>query len=119
GHATPDGVRNLIRFARNLIEGTGVKVGIDWHGHNDRGLALPNSIFALEYGADRVHGCVLGIGERVGNAPLELILLNLKLLAELGDRDLSRLTLLCQVVSRAVRMPIPVNYPLVGSDAFR
>ncbi len=119
GHVTPDGVRNLIRFTRNLIDGMGAKVGIDWHGHNDRGLALPNSIFALEYGADRVHGCVLGIGERVGNAPLELILLNLKLLGELGERDLSKLTLLCQIVSRAVRMPIPVGSPLVGADAFR
>ena len=119
GHATPDGVRNLIRFTRNLIEGTGAKVGIDWHGHNDRGLALENSLWALEYGADRVHGCVLGIGERVGNAPLELILLNLQLLGDLADRDLSKLALLCQVVSRATRFPIPVNYPVVGQDAFR
>ena len=119
GHATPDGVRNLIRFTRNLIDGAGAKVGIDWHGHNDRGLALENSLWALEFGADRVHGCVLGIGERVGNSPLELILLNLKLLGELGERDLSKLTLLCQVVSRATRFPVPVNYPVVGADAFK
>ena len=69
GHVTPDGVRNLLKFTRHVVEGTGADVKIDWHGHNDRGLALANSIFALEYGADRVHGCVLGIGERVGNAP--------------------------------------------------
>lgn len=119
GHATPDGVRNLIRFTRNVIDGTGVQVGIDWHGHNDRGLALVNSVWALEHGADRVHGCVMGIGERVGNAALELILLNLKLLGDLRDRDLSKLALLCQVVSRATRFPIPVNYPVVGQDAFR
>ena len=119
GHATPDGVRALIRFARNLIEGTGVKVGIDWHGHNDRGLALENSLWALEYGADRVHGCGLGVGERVGNAPMELILLNMKLLGELEGQDLSKLLLYCQTVSRATRFPIPVNYPLAGSDAFR
>ena len=78
-----------------------------------------NSIFALEYGADRVHGCVLGIGERVGNAPLDLILINLKLLGELGERDLSRLSALCQKVSKATRFPIPINYPVVGEDAFR
>lgn len=119
GHATPDGVRNLIRFTRGVIEGTGADVKIDWHGHNDRGLGLVNSIFALEYGADRIHGCVLGIGERVGNAPLDLILINLKLLGELGDQDLSRLSALCQKVSKATRFPIPINYPVVGEDAFR
>jgi len=119
GHATPDGVKNLIHYTRNVIEGTGADVKIDWHGHNDRGLGLVNSIFALEYGADRVHGCVLGIGERVGNAPLDLILINLKLLGELGEQDLSRLSALCQKVSKATRFPIPINYPVVGEDAFR
>lgn len=119
GHATPDGVRSLIRFTRNLIDGTGAKIGIDWHGHNDRGLALENSLWAVEFGADRVHGCGLGIGERVGNAPMELILLNMKLLGELEGRDLSKLLLYCQTVSRATRFPIPVNYPLAGGDAFR
>ena len=119
GHATPDGVKNLIQFTRHVIEGSGAKVKIDWHGHNDRGLALANSIFALEYGADRVHGCILGIGERVGNAALDLILINLKLLGELGDQDLTKLSALCQKVSKATRFPIPINYPVVGEDAFR
>lgn len=119
GHSTPDGVKNLIQFTRNLIKGTGVDVKIDWHGHNDRGLALVNSIFALEYGADRVHGCILGIGERVGNAPLDLLLINLKLLGELEGRDLSKLSALAQKVSRATRFDIPISYPVVGEDAFR
>jgi 2-isopropylmalate synthase len=119
GHATPDGVHNLIQFTRHVIEGSGAKVKIDWHGHNDRGLSLCNSIFALEYGADRVHGTILGIGERVGNAPLDQILINLKLLGELGDQDLTKLSALCQKVSKATRFPIPINYPVVGEDAFR
>jgi 2-isopropylmalate synthase len=119
GHATPDGVKNLIQFTRHVIEGSGAEVKIDWHGHNDRGLSLANSIFALEYGADRVHGCILGIGERVGNAPLDQILINLKLLGELGDQDLTKLSALCQKVSKATRFPIPINYPVVGEDAFR
>ncbi|MCS6798803.1 MAG: LeuA family protein [Myxococcota bacterium] len=118
GHVTPDGVRNLITFTRHVIEGTGANVKIDWHGHNDRGLALANSIFALEYGADRVHGTILGIGERVGNAPLDLILVNLRLLGEL-DRDLGKLAALCDKVSKATRFPIPINYPVFGEDAFR
>lgn len=119
GHSTPDGVRNLIRFTRHVIEGTGADVKIDWHGHNDRGLGLVNSLFALEYGADRVHGCVLGIGERVGNAPLDLLLINLKLLGALEGHDLSKLAALAAKVSAATRFPIPINYPVVGEDAFR
>ncbi len=120
GHATPDGIRNLLRFTRNLLDGIGRHdVGIDWHGHNDRGLGVVNSIFAIEYGADRVHGTALGIGERVGNAALDQILLNLKLLGELPDRDLSKLLLWCKVASQATRVPIHPQYPLAGSDAFR
>jgi 2-isopropylmalate synthase len=119
GHATPDGVRNLIEFTKSVIVGAGADVGVDWHGHNDRGLALENSLWALEYGADRVHGCALGIGERVGNAPMELILLNLKLLGYLDHQDLSQLLDYCRTAAEAVGWDIPINYPLVGRDAFR
>ena len=120
GHVTPDGVRNLIQFTRNLLSAWGAHgVGIDWHGHNDRGLGVPNSIYALENGADRVHGAILGVGERVGNASLDQILVNLKLIGELGDRDVTKLGELCDKVSKALHFPIPINYPVVGEDAFR
>src|SRR5580765_7780580 len=120
GHATPDGIKNLLKFTRNMLDGMGrPDVGIDWHGHNDRGLGVVNSIFAIEYGADRVHGTALGIGERVGNAALDQILLNLKLLGELPDHDLSKLLLWCKVASQATRVPIHPQYPLAGTDAFR
>ena len=119
GHATPDGVNNLISFAKSVIVGSGAKVGIDWHGHNDRGLALENALWALEFGADRVHGTALGIGERVGNAQMELILLNLKLLGLLEEQDLSKLLRYCEVAAGAVGWDVPINYPLVGRDAFR
>jgi 2-isopropylmalate synthase len=120
GHATPDGVRNLIQFTKSVIAGTGVaNIGIDWHGHNDRGLALENALWALEFGADRVHGTALGIGERVGNAQMELILLNMKLLGQLEDQDLTKLLDYCRSVARAVKWDIPISYPLVGRDAFR
>ncbi|MCC6213514.1 MAG: 2-isopropylmalate synthase [Polyangiaceae bacterium] len=118
GHSTPDGVANLIAFTRSIIAGMGAKVEIDWHGHNDRGLGLVNAIYALEHGADRVHATALGIGERVGNAPMELILLNLKLLGLL-DQDLTHLLEYCEVTARAVGWKVPINYPLVGADAFR
>ena len=120
GHATPDGVRNLVQFTRSVISGAGATVGIDWHGHNDRGFALENAIWALEFGADRVHATALGIGERVGNAAMELLLMNLRLLGQLpAERDLTKLVEYCETVARAVHWQIPLNYPLVGRDAFR
>lgn len=119
GHATPDGVRNLIGFTKSIIAGSGATVGVDWHGHNDRGLALENALWAFEFGADRVHGTALGIGERVGNAQMELILLNLKLLGLLEDQDLTHLLEYCNVAAKAVGWTVPINYPLVGHDAFR
>jgi 2-isopropylmalate synthase len=118
GHSTPDGVRNLIQFTQAIITGMGANVSIDWHGHNDRGLALVNAIYALEWGADRVHATALGIGERVGNAQMELILLNLKLLGLL-EQDLTHLVEYCETAARSVGWTIPINYPLVGQDAFR
>ncbi len=121
GHATPDGVRNLLGFTRALLEDLGVagRVGLDWHGHNDRGLALTNCLSALDHGADRVHATALGMGERVGNVPMELLLLNLKLLGHLEGHDLTRLGDYCESAARAVGWQVPASYPLVGRDAFR
>lgn len=135
GHATPDGVRNLVDFTKSIIVSMGLTplsiappgavagrdgcVGVDWHGHNDRGLALENALWALEFGADRVHGTALGIGERVGNAQMELILLNLKLLGLLEGQDTTKLVRYCETAARAAHWTIPINYPLIGRDAFR
>ena len=97
GHATPEGVADLIGFTRLLLESIGAhEVGIDWHGHNDRGLGTINNLRAIQAGADRVHGTALGVGERVGNAALDQTLMNLYLLGELGDRDLSNLVPWCR-----------------------
>jgi len=68
GHITPRGVRNLIPYVRQLIRETGEDVKIDWHGHNDRGLGVINTITAMTSGVDRVHATALGIGERVATA---------------------------------------------------
>lgn len=122
GHATPAGVSSLLGFTRSVIDGMGLsgKIGIDWHGHNDRGLGVINALWALRCGADRVHGTVLGIGERVGNAAIDQILVNLYLMGALPEgRDLSKLVELAQLVSRACNVPIPYNYPVLGEDAFR
>ncbi len=118
GHATPTGARAVVRFVQSLVGELGVEVGIDWHGHQDRGLAVASSIAALEAGATRLHGAALGIGERCGNTPLDLLLVNLVLMGYL-DRDLSRLPAYCHAVARACHVRIPPNYPVVGADAFR
>jgi isopropylmalate/homocitrate/citramalate synthase len=117
GHATPSGVRNLVGFVRQVIADTGAQVKIDWHGHRDRGMGLINPLTAIEAGVDRVHGCALGIGERAGNSPMDLLLVNLKLLGWI-DRDLTKLGEYCRLVSEGCGVPIPSNYPVVGPDAF-
>jgi 2-isopropylmalate synthase len=117
GHATPEGVRNLLGFVRGVVEESGERVRIDWHGHRDRGLGLANSLAAIEAGADRIHGTALGIGERAGNAEMDLLLVNLKLLGWI-DQDLRKLPEYCRAVSEAAGVPIAHNYPVFGHDAF-
>ena len=118
GHATPAGARAVVRFARSVIDGTGAHIGIDWHGHRDRDMGTINSLAALEAGASRVHGTILGIGERVGNTPMDLLMVNLVLMGWV-DRDLTHLNDLVHTVSEATGEPIPDNYPVFGRDAFR
>jgi 2-isopropylmalate synthase len=118
GHATPNGARAVVGFVKSLIDELGVDVGIDWHGHKDRGFGVSSSIAALEAGATRVHGAALGIGERCGNTPLELVLVNLVMMGY-RDQDLTTLPAYCQAVARACDVRIAPNYPVVGADAFR
>jgi isopropylmalate/homocitrate/citramalate synthase len=118
GHSTPDGARSVVRFVKGIIEEQGERVRLDWHGHQDRGLGVINSIAAIEGGADQVHGSALGVGERVGNTPMDQLLVNLKLMGWI-DNDLSRLREYCQVAESSCGWTIPVNYPVFGRDAFR
>jgi len=118
GHATPTGAANLVRFALDVVRESGAPVELDWHGHCDRGLAVINTIAAIRAGASRVHGCAIGIGERVGNTPMDQLLMNLKLLGWI-ENDLEALNEYCELVSATTGVPIPPNYPVVGRDAFR
>ncbi len=118
GHATPHGAGAVVRFVRSVVDDCGGGVGIDWHGHRDRDFAVVNTLAALEAGATRLHGAAIGIGERVGNTPMDLLLLNLVLMGFI-ERDLSALCEYCETVSAATGVPIPANYPVVGRDAFR
>ena len=118
GHATPDGARAVVSFVKQIIADEGGGVRLDWHGHQDRGLGVINSIAAIEGGADQVHGSALGIGERVGNTPMDQLLVNLKLMGWI-DNDLSRLGQYCEAAARSCHWTIPLNYPVFGRDAFR
>ena len=122
GHATPMGAFALVRFVlEEVVKPSGEKIRVDWHGHCDRGLAIANSMAALMAGADCVHACALGIGERVGNTQMDQMLVNLKLMgiSPWAEQDLTKLKEYCQAVSKATGVPIPANYPVVGEDAFR
>jgi isopropylmalate/homocitrate/citramalate synthase len=118
GHSTPDGARAVVRFVKRIIEEQGGGVRLDWHGHQDRGLGVINSIAAIEGGADQVHGSALGVGERVGNTPMDQLLVNLKLMGWI-DNDLSTLRDYCEKAAESCGWTIPLNYPVFGRDAFR
>ena len=118
GHATPHGTAAVVKFIAGVVEECGGGVGIDWHGHRDRDFAVINTLAALEAGATRLHGTAIGIGERVGNTPMDALLMNLVLMGYI-ERDLSALCEYCETVSAATGVPIPANYPIVGHDAFR
>ncbi len=118
GHATPAGAAAVTRFVAQVVQECGGHVGIDWHGHRDRDFAVINSLAAMEAGASRLHGAAIGIGERVGNTPMDMLLVNLVLVGAI-ERDLSALVEYCEYVSEVTGVPIPANYPVVGRDAFR
>jgi isopropylmalate/homocitrate/citramalate synthase len=118
GHATPWGARNVVTFVRKLVDRINPAVKIDWHGHEDRGLGVINCIAALEAGADRVHGSAAGIGERVGNTPMDLLMVNLKLMGWI-DNDLTALPDYVKHVTRVTNVPLDDRYPVFGRDAFR
>ena len=118
GHATPTGAKAVVTFVKSVIAELGVDVGIDWHGHRDRGFGVASSIAALEAGATRLHGAALGIGERCGNTPIDLLLVNLVMMGY-RDNDLSSLPAYAQAVADACDVRIAPNYPVIGADAFR
>lgn len=118
GHAQPYGVRNIVQYVRSIVTDTGVDVKIDWHGHSDRGLSVINALAAIKAGVDRVHATGLGIGERVGNTPMDIMLVNLQLDGYI-ERDLTTLSAYAQLVSDICEVPLPHNYPIFGKDAFR
>ncbi len=119
GHATPDGVRSLVQWAQAQLRSLAAEdVRLDWHGHNDRGLGVANALVAAGLGVSRIHGSALGVGERVGNASMDQLIVNLSLLG-VHTHDVSALAEYCAKSAKALGVDIPANHPVVGRDAFR
>ena len=118
GAAVPAGADAVVRWSTKYFERRQHEMALEWHGHNDRGLALANSLAALAAGCARVHGTVLGIGERAGNASIDQLIVNSRL--EHGNgHDLTALREYCEFASRVLAVGIPPNYPAMGRDVFK
>lgn len=110
GHATPSGAARLVRFARDVARSHGIEVALDWHGHDDRGLAVANALAAAEAGVDRIHGTLLGVGERCGNAALDQLILA-RARAGAGAVDVEALEAYRELVCAGYDWEIPPSYP--------
>jgi 2-isopropylmalate synthase len=116
GHVTPYGVEELVSFVRQELASLGAAhIGLDWHAHNDRGLAVQTALWAASNGVDRVHGTGLGIGERVGNTNLELLVHNLGLLGARQPAKREDLAAYTELAARALSWEIPPDHPFAGS----
>jgi 2-isopropylmalate synthase len=116
GHVEPRGVETLVAFVRDLLKSLGAShVGLDWHGHNDRGLGVANALTAARVGVGRVHATALGIGERVGNVSAEQLLYNLAMLGFRSPPPLDKLRAFADLASDALGVEVPHFEPLVGA----
>ena len=118
GYLTPLGTSKLVQHLRHFLDTKVGKVRLDFHGHNDRGLALANSLAAVAAGADCIQGTVLGIGERAGNAPLDLVMINLQMQGLWNCDTLVNLKEYCLEVARLCNLSIPDKYPVFGKQSF-
>jgi 2-isopropylmalate synthase len=118
GAALPNGTESLIAWSNSYFDYREHQVGLEWHGHNDRGLALINSLTALALGCERVHGTILGIGERAGNASLDQLMVNAHL-DEHARYDLTALREYSEYAGSVLGVGIPDNYPAMGRAVFQ
>ena len=114
GGCSPRSIPCIMKFLRTITDKP-----LEFHFHNDFGLATANAVAALTYGASAVHTTVLGIGERAGNASTEEVVM---ILRAMYSRDLGFKTALfyelSNYVSKAAGFPIAENKPIVGNKIF-
>ena len=113
GATVPSGMYELVSTLKSRFD-----VPISVHCHNDLGLAVANALAAAEAGAEMVHTCVNGIGERTGNTSTEEFALNLHLNYGVETLDLSKVERTCRMVAKYTGFPIAYNKPLIGKNAF-
>ncbi|WSQ09140.1 hypothetical protein OG604_15910 [Streptomyces sp. NBC_01231] len=117
GQCLPEGAARHTEFTREVLSQRGSDAEIAWHGHNDRGLALANSLAAAQAGAKIISGTFLGLGERTGNLALEQFL-PLLAAADHPDVALDRLPAMCTLAADALHIDVPTHQPVIGADAF-
>jgi isopropylmalate/homocitrate/citramalate synthase len=115
GCVLPGAMKYLVRLVKRLTNGLPVEV----HTHNDFGMAVATELAGVEAGAEVVHSCANGLGERTGNAALEELIVALHVLYGYETRyRLDRLPELGALVSRLSNVPIAVNKPVLGAGNF-
>jgi homocitrate synthase len=116
GIATPRQVERLVRLCAERYP----QVGIEFHGHNDTGCAIANTVAALEAGADCLDVTVMGIGERNGITSLGGLIAQLYVHhpALLSSYDLTQLAPLDHYVAQCLGLSIPFNTPITAASAF-
>jgi len=122
GYAIPADFARLLQDIRANVPGI-EKVTLSVHCHNDLGLAVANSLAAIQAGARQVEGCINGIGERAGNAALEEIIMALDTRSDLFGVeigvDTTQIYPTSRLVSRITGMAVQANKSVVGENAFR
>lgn len=121
GYTTPEEFRNLIRYLREHVKGA-EKVRFSVHCHNDLGMAVANSLAAIEAGAEQVEGTINGIGERAGNVSLEEVVMALRTRRDRYGKTTGirteRIYRTSRLVSTLTGMPVQPNKAIVGANAF-
>jgi 2-isopropylmalate synthase len=122
GYMIPGTKRSMYDFVKNLkaeFTSRGLKPMVAVHCHNDRGLALANALDGFRGGADIIDVTVMGVGERAGLVDLATLLAVLKTdFSAENPWKLEKLPELYRTVSRYSGMAIPINYPVMGQNAF-
>jgi isopropylmalate/homocitrate/citramalate synthase len=115
GVCTPSTARWFVREFKKRVK----PIQLSWHGHNDFGMAVANSLAAVEEGVEIPHGCINGIGERAGNASLEEMILALEVLygKDTGIK-IEKIFEVSKRIEELTGIPLATQKPLVGTNAY-
>jgi len=115
GYADCAATKKIIEFTKHIVNNN--EIHLEWHGHNDRGLALANALTAIAEGIEVIHATSLGLGERTGNVPFEVLMANLFLYGCL-DIDMKSVYEYAKATRKFTKALIAPNHPVVGDNVF-